>query len=109
MKIETINFNDFTSGNYGYKTRDSFKLLSLVPGAFLAPSTWLNPPALIANGYMIVIGVGAVLIIAAILEMLLARNGYTELASSILDFFKFVFPLAFIAALVFFVLSNPLL
>jgi len=110
MKTETINFKDFMKGDYGRKTNYNVKLYSsLLPGAFLTPSTWLSTPPLIVAGYMIVIGVGTVLIIASILEMVLARSGRVELADKILDFFKFVMPLVFIAALVYFVLANPLL
>jgi len=110
MKIETINFRDFMKGDYGKKQNFNVKLYSsLLPGAFLTPSTWLSPPPLIATGYIIVIGVGAVLIIASMLEMMLARMGYVDLADKILDFFKFVMPLSFIAALVYFVLTNPLI
>jgi len=110
MKTETINFKDFLKNDYKNKEKITNLTLysSLLPGAFLTPSTWLSPPPLIATGYMIVIGTGAVLIIVSALEMVLARTGHVELADKILDFFKFVMPLIFIAALVYFVLSNPL-
>lgn len=111
MKVETINFREFMKNDYKNKEKITSLTLysSLLPGAFLTPSTWLSPPPLIATGYMIVMGVGAVLIIASTLEMILARAGHTALADAILDFFKFVMPLVFIAALVYFVLTNPLI
>lgn len=110
MKIETINFKNFINNDYGKQVKKRFDLkLYSLPVAFLTPSTWLTPPPMIATGYTIVIGAGLVLIIASILEMMLARNGNTQLADGILDFFKLVMPLVFIAALVYFVLANPLL
>ena len=114
-KTEIIDFRDFVRGNYGQRVTNRLGLvfggytaLSL-PSFVISPSSWLSPPPLILKGYLIVIGLGVVLIIAAMMESTFARNGNSELASTIVNFFKFALPMAFIAALIIFVLTNPLI
>lgn len=101
---ETINFHDFMKRDYKKLRKIDYKVLSLIPTGSLFT---LSP--MVAKAYAVVLGMGVVLIIAAQFEMLMANRGYTGIAASIIDFFKMVLPIAFIAALVFFIATNPLL
>ncbi|MCM3488755.1 hypothetical protein M3689_05470 [Alkalihalophilus marmarensis] len=103
--MEYINFKHFMSPSYVEKKG---KPLYSVVTWFSLPSI-LAPSPLILKGYAIVLVAGFVLISTAFLEKYLATSGMGEIASTIINFIKGVMPWALVAALIIFVLNNPLL
>ena len=108
MKTETIEFKDFVKGQYGYKVRRKMDLIAY-SGFFITSSSFFNFSPMVAKAYMAITGVGLFVLLFCILEQLAATNGQTELASSIISFLRFLLPVAYIAALIYFAMTNPII
>lgn len=111
MKTETIKFSDFMSREKEAKVKKvNWKKLSATASSFIiSPTSWLNPPQVVVNGYIVVLVIGGILITAAIFENTSFSSGSGELGEFISLIFGYLLPFSFIGGLVYFVLSNPLL
>lgn len=106
MKCQSINFRDFMADDY--KVTRKVVPYNVVATSLFMPVYSIIPTGLMAKAYLVIFGVGAVCIVVGILEQLALVNGRTELARGIIEFFKFVMPLVYIAAVIYFVLTNPI-
>lgn len=103
--MEVIPFRQFM--NPSYVEKKGMPVYSVV--TWFSVTSILSPSPLILKGYTLVLVAGFVLISAAFLEKHLATSGMGEVASTIINFIKGVLPWALVAALIIFVLNNPLL
>lgn len=110
-KIETIDFREFVREGYKPKLNKftATKCLSVSPFFFNPASIFSTPPPLVMTGYIIVGVLGGVLILAAIAENLSFKSGENGIGQYIESIISFFLPMAFIGALVYFVISSPLL
>ncbi|WP_038482239.1 hypothetical protein [Shouchella lehensis] len=69
----------------------------------------LKVSPVVLGGYTLVLGAGAFLITAAYLERVFAKQSKIMISETIAGVVKILLPLGFIAGLIYFVLSNPLL
>jgi hypothetical protein len=104
---ETINFRSFMDNSY--KEKKTTWHLPMMTVTFFSPTALFHPPPVVVQGYAIILIVGFVLVSATFLEKYLAINGLTTYAETIIEFIKGVMPWALMAALIMFVLNNPLM
>lgn len=103
--MEVIPFRQFM--NPSYVEKKGKPVYGVV--TWFSVTSILAPSPIILKGYALVLVAGFVLISIAFLEKYLAMSGMGEIASAIINFIKGVMPWALVAALIIFVLNNPLL
>ncbi|UTR05436.1 hypothetical protein MM326_15165 [Alkalihalobacillus sp. LMS6] len=69
----------------------------------------LKMSPLVLGGYGLVVGAGVLLVGGALLERELAKRSKVVNAEMVAGIIKIIMPIGFIAGLIYFVLSNPLL
>lgn len=107
MKTHTINFRDFM--NDDYKTKSNFNTTLFSVNTAVSVGSLLSPSPLIAKGYLVVSGIGFMLISLALVEKVLVNKKMFAFAEVLINFMKLFMPAALIAILIYFVYGNPLL